>query len=514
MQHLRQRFKSPAEDKLVRLHKNIYLNRSDPKYHEKVITYLDPHSPEAHYKLGQHFENKGNIGKALQHYQEAMRTYPSPYYFPASGSIRRLTKEQAPAVPVPPPASGAAASSPKRKSAAAGLKIVLLTLLFINVLLLALLYGPAAVSKVVSAFMPWSVGKEVTYESIETDFVLHFPYGEPQKNVEETLHKNALQLASEHPKQTIVLYGVASGVRSADHQAVPLSDEQVKTKAFVVAEYNRAVDTSVKIRFLHPEFQRLRTTAGAQLIRTALEAYTADHGSAPPFIEQLFQPYPNNYASYLPIETITGSAQVRTVFDGSGGWVYDARAQDPALMFYPNVAWEGASGTTAASASLPFEPVAVTIDKSAHLLRLNAGTLLLAELPVGLGADGRTPDGALTVMERVREPQGSRPGVYGTAALGMGEIAIHGTADEASIGANRSLGCIRLTNDAMSALYPLVPRGARVVIGSGATGGSGGGNAPILVQPELLLPGKGDFPGRSDRTAEETAKDRIFQWLG
>ncbi|KZE78915.1 hypothetical protein AV654_15600 [Paenibacillus elgii] len=508
MQHLRQRFKSPAADKLVRLHKNIYLNRNDPKYHEKVITYLDPHSPEAHYKLGQYFENNGNIGKALKHYKEAMSTYPSPYYFPASGSIRRLTKEKAPAVPVSQAASGSTAPRTKSKGAAAGLKMLLLVLLFINVLLLALLYGPTAVSKVVSAFMPWSVGKEVTYESIETAYVLHFPYGEPQKTVEEALHKKALQLANDHPKQAIVLYGVASGVRTADNQAVPLSDEQLKTKAFVVAEYNPAVDTSVKIRFLQPEFQKLRTTAGAQLIRTALEAYASDHGSIPSSIEQLFQPYPNNYASYMPIETISGSAHVRTVFDGSGGWVYDARAQDPAHRFYPNVAWEGASGTAATSTSLPFEPVTVTIDKSAHLLRLNAGQMVLAELPVGLGADGRTPDGVLTVLERVREPQGSRPGVYGTAALGMGEIAIHGTTDEASIGANRSLGCIRLTNEAMSALYPFVPRGARVVIGSGATGGSG--SAPVLVQPELLHPGKGGL----GREAEETAKHRVFQWLG
>ncbi|MCP1306595.1 L,D-transpeptidase family protein [Paenibacillus tyrfis] len=509
MQHLRQRFKSPAADKLVRLHKNIYLNRNDPKYHEKVITYLDPHSPEAHYKLGQYFENNGNIGKALQHYKEAMSTYPSPYYFPASGSIRRLTKEKTPAVPGPQAAISASSSSPgtKRKSAAYGLKMLLLVLLFINVLLLALLYGPTAVSKVVSAFMPWSVGKEVTYESVETAYVLHFPYGEPQKAVEEALHKKALQLANDHPKQTIVLYGIASGVRNADNQAAPLSDEQLKAKAFVLAEYNPAVDTSVKIRFLHPEFQKLRTTAGAQLIRTALDAYAADHGSPPSSIEQLFQPYPNNYASYMPIETITGSAHVRTVFDGSGGWVYDARAQDPARRFYPNVAWVGASGAATASASLPFEPVTVTIDKSAHLLRLNAGPVVLAELSVGLGADGRTPDGALTVLERVREPQGSRPGVYGTAALGMGEIAIHGTTDAASIGANRSLGCIRLTNEAMSALYPLVPRGSRVVIGSG-TGGSGG--APVLVQPELLLPGK-DGLGRG---AEEKAKHRVFQWLG
>ncbi|WP_127489228.1 L,D-transpeptidase family protein [Paenibacillus ehimensis] len=504
MQHLRQRFKSPAADKLVRLHKNIYLNRSDPKYHEKVITYLDPHSPEAHYKLGQYFENNGNIGKALQHYKEAMNTYPSPYYFPASGSIRRLTKEKAPAVPVPQAASGAAAPRTKRKSAAAGLKMLLLVLLFINVLLLALLYGPTAVSKVVSAFMPWSVGKEVTYESVETAFVLHFPYGEPQKAVEEALHKKALQLASDNPKQTIFLYGV----RTVDNQAVPLSDEQLKTKAFVVAEYNPAVDTAVKIRFLHPEFQKLRTTAGAQLIRTALEAYAADHGSAPSSVEQLFQPYPHNYASYMPIEAITGSAHVRTVFDGSGGWVYDAQAQEPARMFYPNVAWDGASGTAAASASLPFEPVTVTIDKSAHLLRLNAGPVVLAELPVGLGADGRTPDGTFNVMERVREPQGSRPGVYGSAALGMGEIAIHGTADQASVGANRSLGCIRLTNEAMSALYPLVPRGARVVIGSDGEGRNG--SAPVLVQPELLLSGNGVM----GRGAEETAKHRVFHWLG
>jgi tetratricopeptide (TPR) repeat protein len=79
MNRSRSRFKNHLDDNLVHIHKNLYISPGDPLYYEKVIRYLDPNSPEAHFKLGQKNQKKGNLPKAKFHYQETLRTYPSPY---------------------------------------------------------------------------------------------------------------------------------------------------------------------------------------------------------------------------------------------------------------------------------------------------------------------------------------------------------------------------------------------------------------------------------------------------
>jgi len=56
-------------------------------------------------------------------------------------------------------------------------------------------------------------------------------------------------------------------------------------------------------------------------------------------------------------------------------------------------------------------------------------------------------------------------GVLGPRRLALGgELGIHGTSDPSSIGKAVTHGCIRLANDAISALYPLVPVGTPVYI--------------------------------------------------
>jgi L,D-transpeptidase ErfK/SrfK len=57
-------------------------------------------------------------------------------------------------------------------------------------------------------------------------------------------------------------------------------------------------------------------------------------------------------------------------------------------------------------------------------------------------------------------PMGPRA-LYITAP---GLIRIHGTSDPASIGRYASHGCIRMQNDEVTALYPLVPVGTHVLV--------------------------------------------------
>ncbi|MEK8126982.1 L,D-transpeptidase [Paenibacillus filicis] len=526
MQSTRSRFPSPSANQLVRLRKNLYVNRHDPLYHQKVIRYLDPHSPEAHFRLAQHYEQRELPNKALLHYKQAMHTYPSEYYYPASAAIRRLEQPEKPleagsSVPIDEYYD----TNRINKAFPLFLKVLLLTLLLINALLLLLFFTPpASVSKVITFLKPWSaVGKSVTYESQERPFVLHLPYGRSDLQVEEALHKKALTLAEAYPDSSIVLYGVSSPAADEDLKAVPLPDESWKDRAFVVAEYNPAVDRAVKIRFLHPDLFKSRNQAAANLVRTALVAYQQAYGQAPASISDLLGDYPHNYLSTLPSEAGTGSDVVRTFFDGSGGWVYERSAQSPELMFYPNTAayGPGAVQEKQTSALLPFQPVRLHVNRSEHTVELRSGELIMARYPIGVGADGATPSGTYHVSQRVREPQGRTPDVYGSAALGLGEIALHGTSDETSVGGNVSLGCIRLNNRDMEALFPLVPIGTEVVIGDGSGADSGAsvasrlspntsrsaGDPGVAARP---LSGSTVLEGSSGRKAETAIGDLLF----
>ncbi|UUZ80847.1 hypothetical protein LJK88_39635 [Paenibacillus sp. P26] len=331
MEDSRKRFGTHLESNLVHLHKNFYVNRSDPHYYEKIIRYFDPRSAEAHYRLGRQLELGGFTDKAIYHYNQAMKAYPSEYYYPAYSALRHLQQQLHPGSSsennVLPPAG--------KKFLPPLLKFLLLFLLLINVLLVGIFYGPPVVSKAVSWVKPWEVGREVTYESTEKPFVLHFPYGTDQAKIESALHRKAIELAGDYPKMSITVYGLASAVRTMDNTAVPLTDDKLKNMAFVVAEYNPAVDTAVKIRFLNRDFEQLKpqAEAGANLVRTALTAYISQNGHPPESLELLTGNYPDNYISEIPLEPATGSALVRTGFDGSGGWVYNNKGKMSAGCF-------------------------------------------------------------------------------------------------------------------------------------------------------------------------------------
>ncbi|MNI72952.1 putative L,D-transpeptidase YkuD [compost metagenome] len=102
-------------------------------------------------------------------------------------------------------------------------------------------------------------------------------------------------------------------------------------------------------------------------------------------------------------------------------------------------------------------------------------------------------------------PIGSKPKVYGVAGLGLGDIAIHGTYEESSIGQDVSLGCIRLKNSDIEELFAFVPKGTEVMIKE-----RGGRVATKLVsaaESNRLIPAQ--LP-----IVDETPENHIFAWLG
>ncbi|CAN7559057.1 L,D-transpeptidase family protein [Paenibacillus sp. LjRoot153] len=488
-----QRFRNQLDDHLVHLHKNLFISHADPLYHEKVIRYLDANSPEAHFNLGQKFREKGNWKRARFHYKEVLKTYPSPFYSAANRAIHLLDQQQATHV-----ANLEQTMPEKRKPLLPPfMKMLLLVLLILNVILVLFFAGDHAISRTISKMKIWGVGTQVTYESVDKPFILFLSPEMSHAEIEKKLHAQALVLAKEIPKATILLYGIVTEDNQDKGKTMLLTNEDDIKRAMVIATYQPEADALVHIRFLNAEFEEHQplSAIGANLVRTALASYREDVGHAPVQIDELLQDYPLNYLSYIPIEAVSGSNEIKSAYKGDGGWVFNPKAADIAHMFYANVA--GGDG-------VPYEPVHLEVNKSAYQLQLVSGSYLLWDKEIGLGTNGSTPEGVYRVIERVQQPNGRTNHSYGDAGLGLGSIALHGTYDESSIGEAKSLGCIRLTNDDIQQVFPFVPKGAEVRILSNE-------NTPNLVrqvsQISKIIPTS--LPQHS-----ESAGNVIFHWLG
>jgi len=133
-------------------------------------------------------------------------------------------------------------------------------------------------------------------------------------------------------------------------------------------------------------------------------------------------------------------------------------------------------------------PFHVTIHKSAFRLDVYLRDLYVRSFPVGLGAEGGTPEGKWIVENRLknptyypsasaedkriippddpRNPLGERwiglKGIEGDA-VGREGYGIHGTIDPQSIGKAVSLGCVRMHNADVAFLYKLLMPGHSTV---------------------------------------------------
>jgi hypothetical protein len=130
---------------------------------------------------------------------------------------------------------------------------------------------------------------------------------------------------------------------------------------------------------------------------------------------------------------------------------------------------------------VPVETARILVRKGEFRLWFLLGEVPLRSFPVGLGLQGRTPEGRFTVEERMlrpdywppggrRVPFGSPENPLGTRWLGFRDtpqaqgIGIHGTDEPTSIGKNLSQGCVRLLNADVEALFDWVKVGMEVEI--------------------------------------------------
>ncbi len=134
--------------------------------------------------------------------------------------------------------------------------------------------------------------------------------------------------------------------------------------------------------------------------------------------------------------------------------------------------WINASDATLAS-----HEYSVTVALSAFRITVRNGTTVVLEAPVGVGRENvPSPSGTYYITELLKPP--TADSVYGSYAYGLsgfsevlqqfrggpGQVGIHGTNDPSSVGRQASNGCIRLRNDDIERLVPLLPLGTPVRI--------------------------------------------------
>ena len=120
--------------------------------------------------------------------------------------------------------------------------------------------------------------------------------------------------------------------------------------------------------------------------------------------------------------------------------------------------------------------VEVHVDLSKHWVVVTRGGRTLTGFPAATGSSSSpTPPGHYFVTDRVPFSAGGPLGSFAFGISGIqphlpsgwsggNQLAIHGTSDPSSIGRSASAGCVRVSEDALRKLLPLLKLGTPVVI--------------------------------------------------
>ena len=129
---------------------------------------------------------------------------------------------------------------------------------------------------------------------------------------------------------------------------------------------------------------------------------------------------------------------------------------------------------------IPRNTLRIDVDRIEHGLAVWLGDVPIAAYRIGLGKESRTPRGDFRVEVKQENPDWYRNGqripfgdpqnVLGTRWMGFENVpgamgyGIHGTDKPESVGRDESMGCVRMRNAEVEALFELVPRGTIVSI--------------------------------------------------
>jgi lipoprotein-anchoring transpeptidase ErfK/SrfK len=173
-------------------------------------------------------------------------------------------------------------------------------------------------------------------------------------------------------------------------------------------------------------------------------------------------------ASTLTNPNENGAPLVFLVRQQQGDW----------LHVYLPVRPNGSTGwVRATDVALESNPYRIDIALGAHRLVVRKGNEVVLDTPIGVGtANTPTPGGVYYIKELLQPPDPNGP--YGPYAYGLsgfsnvldefkggdGVIGIHGTNEPEAIGTDVSHGCIRMPNEAIGQLVPVLPLGTPVHI--------------------------------------------------
>ncbi|KKC45988.1 hypothetical protein VE23_00840 [Paenibacillus sp. D9] len=224
------------------------------------------------------------------------------------------------------------------------------------------------------------------------------------------------------------------------------------------------------------------------------------NGKWPVSAEQLAGDYPHNILPGLPDEAeehfpewLRQARQVGAGAPASGG---AGGAAQPAAG--------KASGKEGVLQEAMTATLKIVVDPHSRQLALMSGAVVVRAYPVGVGG-GKTPRGSFAISEKVRNPNGSSKGPFGSRGMTLSDTryAIHGTDEPDSIGTDRSLGCIRMAKADLEELYDLVPLGTEVAIGDG--------KLAFLQQQGEAEREKGRYKVRP--SSREENPDKVYDWL-
>lgn len=168
----------------------------------------------------------------------------------------------------------------------------------------------------------------------------------------------------------------------------------------------------------------------------------------------------------LPNPQASGAPQIFLVVAQDGGWLQVQLTERP----------NGSTGWIPASAvELSTTSFALVVSTQANTLDLYDGGSLVQSYSVSTGTGGTpTPKGRFALTELLAPTnEGYGPYAYGTTAFsdvlnsfggGPGQIGLHGTDDEGSLGTDASHGCIRMSNEDISDLAALLPLGTPIQV--------------------------------------------------
>ncbi|MFD2329684.1 L,D-transpeptidase [Cohnella sp. GCM10020058] len=201
------------------------------------------------------------------------------------------------------------------------------------------------------------------------------------------------------------------------------------------------------------------------VLRSAMIAYKQRTGKWPTS--------PKDLAAAYPANTMSGWNAEQTAWFGELSAALTAKnAPAGARAGWPNETGPAAGNGAPAGtlASLAEQPIEIVIDKTRHRLAVISGGVLLRNYEVGLGAkDTPTPEGSFVITEKVRNPNGSATGAFGSRGMTLSNTlyAIHGTDEPTSVGKDESHGCARMNREDVEELFDLVQIGTKVTISKG-----------------------------------------------